>query len=185
MVAPVKRIGVLRFTGITHLKKFHGSVFTVIGKIINNGVSYPTMGTGNEGVAVPAVRRVEKLLLTLLTDTDIRGDTHRTFSLLLRLYNTKVIKKSRLYMFGLHRLYGSKRGKLFFNTLKKGIELLRSRVHNDLHSSGTIGDRSGKCIACSKLIDERAEAYSLYGTENIYSVCSHPITSHLLSCWRD
>jgi len=72
--SPVLWIVVFVPTLFTHPEMFHGCVRSIIGDVINNGISGTAVGAVDERILMATVTRVQELMKAVFTYGNIGGD---------------------------------------------------------------------------------------------------------------
>jgi len=73
IVSPVSWIMVFSLARLTHLERFHGSRFPVVGKPLDDRKPGTAISAGYKGVLIPAIFGGMKFFQALIANSEIRG----------------------------------------------------------------------------------------------------------------
>jgi hypothetical protein len=165
--APVARIVVLGLTIWTHREMAHRRQVSVIWKIGDDAVAWPTVGAIGEWILEAPVGGVEDLGDTVRTGRDIRQDdrpirpTHDAFE------NFEAGAPLRIAIVGLETGDQRPRGQISQQTSLETVQIPLLPLDLDLHSIGRIPNPPGQPHLDREAIDVGAKSDALDGAPNI------------------
>ena len=169
MVSSIADIGIFICTVFAHGKFFHHSTRPVIGKRLDDGISWPAIRTVDKRVTVSAVRRAAELGFTLGTCGNIGGYESGACTYAAAAY-CKAVKCSG----ALRRIRRSfcnfcpdcfnlcHRRRRRFQLCDEMLQVFRISLQYAFQSCGGVAYPAADMVPCCKAVKKRAKAYTLY-----------------------
>jgi hypothetical protein len=168
MISSVKGISVFFFTRGAHDEAFHGGLFPVVGKGLDNGVARATVCAVDEWVAISPVRRQHYLRRAIFAHRNIGRDKNETLFLFgffyFETFEPKMGRRLNRDFFYL----GERRGivlKLEEKVLKVTLFVF---FDVDFHSESDVFYPTFVVEILCQAIDKRTEAHSLDNAKHHY-----------------
>ena len=162
---PVKRVFVLVLARVAQRKHLHRGIRPVVGQLLDNGITWPTIRAVGERIAITPVRRVEKLARAIVAGSKV-GRHKRCFVsvVLVGMVNFKageILKFARLDADMLHQ---SRRWRFVCNSQHKRIKVLWGAFAVNGYAIDCVEHPASKLVRMRKAVNERTKTDTLYNS---------------------
>jgi hypothetical protein len=139
MKTSIKRIMIFAGAVVTHRKDCHGGFGPVIGDVVNDGVSWPTVGAVNERIEVSSVLRVKKFLEAIAAGCCVRRYEGCSLFALLASFDLESAVGSGRKFLGFYLGNACQRRGRFREFFEKMVKTISASLHLKFHAFWRVG----------------------------------------------
>ena len=165
MKTPVQGVGILFGAFGAHRKRRHRSVAAIVRQLIDDGEAWPAIRAIDKWIAVPAVTRVEKLLLACSARCKIGGNKRGFLvRILLRRHNLEIVARLKHAISQLDFRYMGGRWRGIVNTHNESIQVGWFTFCMHLNAKRSVQNPAGYAQLMGASIHKGAETHPLHNS---------------------